>query len=300
MSIKLMTAIWDRAEDFDLSGIETAILVKLADFAADDGSSVYPSLERLVKATRFSESTIKRSLKSLRSRNFIVKVADHSAKMHLANVYKINSSIFYECLSRVHTDQRSERPEVTVTPGRVQTDPRAGFTQTPTRGQSDLLTIIEPLLITTNELLLEISPISSQKQLSDFSENTAFQESISEDSPNKPFLEKKAKSHPRKKTTIPEDLTLSEEWRQAAVAKGLHPDWVEDEFETFTRTFIEKGSRKSRWDWTWQKWVQNAIGYAPGKMKNKPRLSLVAASREPQQKSQKVIEFEKLLASTSF
>ena len=121
----------------------------------------------------------------------------------------------------------------------------------------------------------------------------AFQKSISGDLEPESEL-KIQKSPTRKKTTIPEDLTLSEEWRQGAVAKGLHPDWVDDEFEAFTRTFIEKGSRKSRWDWTWQKWVQNAIGYAPGKTKKKPYNMVKTAS--PQEEP----EINKFLASIKF
>lgn len=171
MSIKLMKAIWDNRECLDLNGIETAILVKLADFASDDGSSVYPSLGKLVKTTGFSESTIQRALKSLCVRNFLTQVSKFSQRKHLTNIYKINAQALYVSTGSGQSDtiltqnghevvvretRGSSQPDyralVTETIGSSQSDYRAVVTETPplvteTTGssQSDYLSIIEPL-----------------------------------------------------------------------------------------------------------------------------------------------------------
>ena len=90
-------------------------------------------------------------------------------------------------------------------------------------------------------------------------------------------------NHPRKippKTPIPENLTLSDEWRQSALAKGMHPDWITDEFERFHHFWWEKAEERKSWkkDWhmTWKVWVSKEVAQYPNKTKRKqiPQSSL--------------------------
>jgi hypothetical protein len=91
MSIRLMTAVWDadlskvewvipahmapatrtRPERFmpsekgTCSAADKSVLLALADHAADDGSSVYPSIATLMQKTEHSERTVRQSLRHL-------------------------------------------------------------------------------------------------------------------------------------------------------------------------------------------------------------------------------------------
>lgn len=88
MSIKLMNLIWSDNTG-RLNGIETAILLKMADHAADDGSSIYPSLTTLCKTTKFSKSAVTRSIKSLIDKRLLVCVRPGKAK-HQTTIYRID------------------------------------------------------------------------------------------------------------------------------------------------------------------------------------------------------------------
>lgn len=63
MSIRLMTMMWD--VQFPTQS-QLLVALKLADFANDDGGSVFPSRNRLVENCQCSESTVKRILRSFR------------------------------------------------------------------------------------------------------------------------------------------------------------------------------------------------------------------------------------------
>lgn len=63
MSIRLMTLIWD--VQFPTQS-QLLIALKLADFANDDGGSVYPSRNRLAANCQCSESTVKNTLRAFR------------------------------------------------------------------------------------------------------------------------------------------------------------------------------------------------------------------------------------------
>lgn len=71
MSIRLMSLIWD--VQFPTQG-QLLIALKLADFANDDGGSVYPSRDRLAANCQCSEATVKRTLRSFREIGLLVVV----------------------------------------------------------------------------------------------------------------------------------------------------------------------------------------------------------------------------------
>ena len=159
MSIKLMRAIWDGRESLGLSGIDAAILVKLADFAQDDGSSVYPSLEHVANKTGFSRSTIKRSIKLLCAKNILVNV---SGGKTLTNLYRIDAHKVYSSSSNIVDDGFTVTPnQVHCEPPLGQTEPHQsvsnvvdtrvrlnppGVTVTHNQGQTEPQSVIEPLI----------------------------------------------------------------------------------------------------------------------------------------------------------
>ena len=155
MSIKLMRAVWNSRKSLGLSGIDAAILVKLADFAQDDGSSIYPSLEHLANQTGFSKSTIQRSLKLSCTKNILVNISDVSGRKTLTNLYKINAHKVYSASSNVvdtlvtvtsdysHSDHPKSASNVVDT---IVTVTTPLVTVTSDYSHSDHQSVIEPLI----------------------------------------------------------------------------------------------------------------------------------------------------------
>ena len=67
MSIKLMTAVWDRQ---DLSSTQKLVLLSLADWANDDGLC-WPSIDRLAIKTSMAGRSVQRIIRDLESMGFV-------------------------------------------------------------------------------------------------------------------------------------------------------------------------------------------------------------------------------------
>ena len=67
MSIKLMTAVWDRE---DLSSTQKLVLLALADWANDDGLC-WPSIERVAKKSSLKKRAVQLAIRSLEEMKFI-------------------------------------------------------------------------------------------------------------------------------------------------------------------------------------------------------------------------------------
>jgi hypothetical protein len=67
MSIKLMTAVWDRE---DLSSTQKLVLLALADWANDDGLC-WPSIERVAKKSSLKKRAVQLAIRSLEEMQFI-------------------------------------------------------------------------------------------------------------------------------------------------------------------------------------------------------------------------------------
>jgi len=65
------------------SPLEVAILVALADFADDDGASVFPSVETLARRARCSRRSAERALRALRDRGVIKPVGTSKLRTRL-------------------------------------------------------------------------------------------------------------------------------------------------------------------------------------------------------------------------
>lgn len=62
MSIRLMSLVWDTAT---VGGSDLLVLLALADYANDDGTSIYPSMKSLAKRARLSEDQTRRIIHKL-------------------------------------------------------------------------------------------------------------------------------------------------------------------------------------------------------------------------------------------
>ncbi|MEO6080645.1 MAG: helix-turn-helix domain-containing protein [Steroidobacteraceae bacterium] len=69
VSIKIMSLVWDR---FDASGGELLLALALADFADENGGSIWPSVNTLMRKTRQSRRTVQRQLADLRARHWLL------------------------------------------------------------------------------------------------------------------------------------------------------------------------------------------------------------------------------------
>lgn len=67
MSIKLMTAVWDRE---DLSSTQKLVLLSLADWANDEGLC-WPSIERVAKKSSLKKRAVQLAIRSLEEMKFI-------------------------------------------------------------------------------------------------------------------------------------------------------------------------------------------------------------------------------------
>lgn len=91
MSIKLMSLIW-QDHTGELTGIEKAILIKMADYAADNGTQIFPSVKTLALDTAFSEKTVRRAINTLIEKKRLTKTIRSRKAVHISNLYRINTA----------------------------------------------------------------------------------------------------------------------------------------------------------------------------------------------------------------
>lgn len=84
MSGKIMGSVYD----LDLSHVDQAVLMAMADHAEHDGTKVFPSVEYVAWKTSYSERTVQRSISRLRKAKILKLV--RKARHHLPNEYRID------------------------------------------------------------------------------------------------------------------------------------------------------------------------------------------------------------------
>lgn len=88
MSVKLMTMVFEADER--LKATQKLVMLALADHAADDGTSIYPSIQTIAYKTGLNESSVRKVLKELRDGDLkLIKIARHYTS-HRPNQYSIN------------------------------------------------------------------------------------------------------------------------------------------------------------------------------------------------------------------
>ena len=103
MSIKLMSMV------FDASGLKPThklVMLCLCDFAADDGTSIYPSVSLVAHRTALNPSTVRKTIHELRDKSNLNLIA--IARMYTSkrpNVYRVNvDRLRVLCSNRVLPD----------------------------------------------------------------------------------------------------------------------------------------------------------------------------------------------------
>ncbi len=89
MSIKI-TKLIRRDKTNQLTGLEMAILVYLSEFASDEGTQIFPSVETIVAQTKFCRTSVKKALKGLEAKGRISKEGRKKGFRDISNLYQIN------------------------------------------------------------------------------------------------------------------------------------------------------------------------------------------------------------------
>lgn len=96
MSIRLMSLVWADHTGI-LTAAEKSILLRLADFAADNGTQIFPSLDRIGDDTGYkSRRQVINILKSLIIKKYIRKINRKDGAQFLTNNYRINVDLLID------------------------------------------------------------------------------------------------------------------------------------------------------------------------------------------------------------
>ncbi|MFP4895607.1 helix-turn-helix domain-containing protein [Paraburkholderia sp. EG304] len=87
MSIKVMDKVWDRYPE---GGGELNLALKLADYADDDGTHIFPSIETMAAKTRQSERAVQYQIKRMIKRGWLILVANQGGGRGRAREYRIS------------------------------------------------------------------------------------------------------------------------------------------------------------------------------------------------------------------
>lgn len=88
MSIKLMTMVWEK---YPASGSELLAMLALADWAGDDGGSLYPSMSALAAKIRLSEKQARRIVQDLVHQGILLVVGnEHGGAPGTTKQFRLN------------------------------------------------------------------------------------------------------------------------------------------------------------------------------------------------------------------
>lgn len=142
MSNRLQKAVWEYGPD---DPTQHHVLLALADYANDDGSGIWPSIETVAKKCRMSRSTAARALKGLAADGWITA----TRRGPTSNTYAIRVAKLAAC----SPDMTQHEPERSVTV--TQQDPPRSVKMTSKKYQND----------TTRSVKLTPDPISITNHL---------------------------------------------------------------------------------------------------------------------------------------
>lgn len=140
MSIRLMTLMWD--VQFPTQS-QLLIALKLADYANDQGGSIFPSRNTIAELTQTSESTVKNVLRAFRECGLLLVAKEGGRGPKSTTQYEINLRLLSALvIGDCKLNGSSENLEVEFTNKGAEFDPLKGGEFDPlalVRGQSDLL-----------------------------------------------------------------------------------------------------------------------------------------------------------------
>jgi DNA-binding MarR family transcriptional regulator len=271
MSIHIIKMIW-RTPEIDLSPVEIAVFTCLASYSNDAGSSVYPSISRIVDETRFSRATVKRAIKEISKKGFIEKISEHDRSHNLTNVYRINIDLIEKIGSL-------EKKKETVPTKNLSTD---GITEIP-RGITGSLfggfTLIpDGITLNANRFTLSSKQVHtdtlstiinqeegkyirapSSKSFSSTTDDECSHE-LAQKNPKEIISEKKEKRGCR----LDPEVVLTDEWINILVNAGIHGSHKKTVFTLFVNYWVSKPGKdgiKLDWKKTWQNWCINGLRF---------------------------------------
>lgn len=87
MSIRLMSLVWEITWP---TQSQLLVALKLADYANDDGSSIYPARASVARQAQCSESTVKNTLRAFRDAGLLIVVQEGGSGPKSPTVYAFN------------------------------------------------------------------------------------------------------------------------------------------------------------------------------------------------------------------
>lgn len=112
MSVKVMGMVFDAT---DISSTQKLVMLALADYANEEGRSIYPSVETISKRTSLTERAVRKTLSDLRKRGVIVIVK--RSGQHRANEYAIDVTTL-KGMSRPAPDAPLKKSDLNLVPSR--------------------------------------------------------------------------------------------------------------------------------------------------------------------------------------
>jgi biotin operon repressor len=152
MSIEVMKLVYQARLG---SATRKAVAARLANYAQDDGTQVYPSLSRIAKETELSKSTVQRAIRDLRLAGVLVVVEEGGGGPRSTTKYRFDLAKL-AALPRtvqapdadVPTTKKGSHPDhgsATEEKAKVVTVPRKVVTVTQKGSHRDHRFVIEPL-----------------------------------------------------------------------------------------------------------------------------------------------------------
>jgi DNA-binding transcriptional ArsR family regulator len=135
MSIHLQTTVW-RA---DIDPTAKLVLLRLADFAADDGSRIFPSVTRIADDCGLSPRAVQSALRRLEAAGLLIMVAEADARLQRPRAYRIETAVLNAAArpSRDEEGVQEMRP-----PGEPNAPPPVQDVHPPGAGDAPLTTSI--------------------------------------------------------------------------------------------------------------------------------------------------------------
>lgn len=91
MSVRVMTAVFDRYQPGPGGAAEMLVALALADHARDDGTHIYPSVAQLAQKTRQDVRTVQRHLRTMQACGWLILVGDGTGGRGRTRQYRINA-----------------------------------------------------------------------------------------------------------------------------------------------------------------------------------------------------------------
>lgn len=113
MSVKIMSMVFDAQ---GITSTQKLVMLAMADHAADDGTSIYPSVETICSKTGLSQAAVRKTLKQLRDDEKLIRIT-RKYTSRMPNKYAINLQV----LSTLKRVLPSDTQESGLSPRSTQT-----------------------------------------------------------------------------------------------------------------------------------------------------------------------------------